>query len=1033
MGFINLHTHSEYSFYGSLIRLEDLVGFCAFHGYPGVALTDTLSTYGFFELTKLCEKEKLKPVYGIELFIKGDSGKNRYPVLLIGLNNTGLHNLFKLNTIADHTSFTKKQYVISQETLRKFSQGNAVLLEAELLMHIDDMSYLTGVRDKYRDIFGDHVYMEINYTGLKKVPQIKRLIEVNETLGLTPLAACEARYFNGDKDAFLFLNSHRLKSHSGNERGLPIDLDADFVLKKPDEVSHIFRNHPDFMENASDLIEQIDIRFDIKSFKIPSFSKNAKKLREITKSRCARLGYGKEYDDRLLYELSIIEKLQLQNFFLIVWDIARFMRKSRIPFGWGRGSSVSSLVLFLLGVTKVDPVANHLMFERFLNPGRKQLPDVDIDVCWRRRHEVFEYLTERYGALNVAHLAAIGRMMARSCIREISKVYQLPKQKLEKLLSIIPFSFTSEHLLSKYIHDNPVLSMLYQNDPEIHNFLDIAQKIEGIASHTSVHAGGIMILPRGITRYASMEHSRDGHQVAQLTKDDLDDTGFIKIDVLGLRFITIIHDTMRMVKIKKVRPDDRAAYELLWDGDTTGIFQLESGGMKTLLEKIRPDTIPRLCDVISLYRPGPTRSGMTDEYIRRHQKTVEYKIDKHIEAITQDTYGLFIYQEQVLAIAHDIAGMSWERSDILRKALSTRNSSKILPLKEEFIEGCLAGKIDTEYAESLFSILIDFGRYGFNKAHAMAYAYAAYAGAFLKAHYSLEFFISSLNNNLDFISRLNQYLNDVKMHHIEILPIDINRSELTFSADGNKIRAGLILVKYLGKKPAKGIIEERKRNGNFTGFMDFYLRSRERGINIKAMEYLIKSGAFDTLPGTPRLELLSILDEVFAIGLNKIKSARRDSESSLFKEEAQEFSIEDLMPKNREPVKPENQKNDLEMEMEATDLFLTHHPLDIYAEDIGQYRIDKIIDARYMEQVSIIGFFYKLRVIKTKREKEQMAFGMFSDQTGNLEAIIFPKVYKEYSHLLRNNTVYLAKGKMEEGKMIVEELFLFERLIRDHS
>jgi DNA polymerase-3 subunit alpha len=1032
MGFINLHTHSEYSFFGSLIRIEDLVGFCAFHGYPGVALTDTLSTYGFFELTKLCEKEKLKPVYGIELFIKGDSGKNRYPILLIGLNYTGLHNLLKLNTIAQHTSFIKKQYVISRDTLRKFSQGIAVIIEAEILMHIDDMRYLTTVRDKYREIFGDHVYLEINYTGLKKVPLIKRLIEVNESLGLTPLASCEARYFNEDKDAFLFLNSHRLKSHSGNERGFPIDLDADFVLKKPDEMRQIFRNHPDFIENTEKLFEQIDIRFDIKSFKIPSFSKNANKLREITKSRCSRLGYGKEYEDRLMYELSIIEKLQLQNFFLIVWDIARFMRKSRIPFGWGRGSSVSSLVLFLLGVTKVDPVANNLMFERFLNPGRKQLPDVDIDVCWRRRHEVFEYLTERYGALNVAHLAAIDRMMARSCIREISKVYHLHKQKLEQLLAVIPFSFTSEHLLSKSIHDNPVLNTLYLNDPEIRHFLDIARKIEGVASHTSVHAGGIMILPRGITRYASMEHSRDGHQVAQLTKDDLEDTGFIKIDVLGLRFITIIHDTMRMAKIKKIRPDDHAAYELLWDGDTTGIFQLESGGMKTLLEKIRPETVPRLCDVISLYRPGPTRSGMTDEYIRRHQKTVDYTVDKHIAAITKDTYGLFIYQEQVLAIAHDIAGMSWERADILRKALSSRNSAKIVPLKEEFIAGCVERKIGNDYAEGLFSILIDFGRYGFNKSHAMAYAYAAYTGAFLKAHYTLEFFVSSLNNNLDFISRLNQYLNDVKMHHIEILPIDINESGLFFSADGNRIRAGLLLIKYLGKKAAKGIIEERKSNGKYADLMDFYLRSRAKGINIKAMEYLVKAGAFDSLSPSPRIELLSIIDELFAIGPEKIKSARRDSENSLFKEETATFSMDDLIPKHRADVKPENQKNNLEMEMEATDLFLTHHPLDIYTEEIGQYRIDKIIDARYIEQVSIIAFFYKLRVIKTKREKEHMAFGMFTDQTGSIEAIIFPKVYKDYIHILRNNAVYLAKGRMEEGKIIVEELFLFERLIRDH-
>ncbi|OHD54536.1 MAG: hypothetical protein A2Y33_05065 [Spirochaetes bacterium GWF1_51_8] len=1031
MGLVNLHTHSEFSFYGSLIRIEDLVGFCAFHGYSGAALTDTLSTYGFFELTKLCEREKLKPVYGIEIFVIGDSGLNRYPILLIAQNTNGMRNLFKLNTIAHHLGFKKKSYAVTLDILKKFSGGLAVLLEAEIVMNIRDMTYLKRVRDRYTDIFGERCFLEMNYTGLKKVSAMKELIDVNNTLGLTPVASCEARYFPGDKDAFVFLNGHRLRTHSGTERGFPIDLDSDYVLKKPDELRQVFKNHPDYLENAEKLVESIDIRFDLMSFKIPSFNKNPNKLREMCKSRCARMKLGKEYDERLMYELSIIEDLGLQNFFLIVWDIARFMRKSKIPYGWGRGSSVSSLVLYLLGVTKVNPVENNLMFERFLNPGRKQLPDVDIDVCWRRRHEVFEYLASRFGPLNVAHLSAIDRMMARSCIREISKVFRLNKQKLEKLLSIIPYSFTSEILIPRLIDDNPVLNVLYRNDAEIKHFLDIAKKIEGIAGHTSVHAGGVMILPGGISRYASMEHSRDGHQVAELTKDDLEDTGFIKIDVLGLRFITIIYDTMKLAHIKKIRANDPAAYELLWDGDTTGIFQLESGGMKTLLEKIRPDTVPRLCDVISLYRPGPTRSGMTDEYVRRHRKETEFTVDKHIAHITKDTYGLFVYQEQVLAIAHDIAGMSWARADKLRKALSNRTPAQIMELKEEFLKGCAENRIETDYAENLFAILMDFGRYGFNKSHAMAYAYAAYSGAFLKAHYSREFFICSLNNNLDFISRLNEYLNDVKMHRLEILPIDVNKSDLYFKPEENDIRAGLALVKYLGKKTAKAIAAERMLNGPYGDLIDFYIRMRDKGINIKSAEYLVKSGAFDTLGRHSRTELLSALPQLFGLSADNLKAVRESREPSLFNDNSAHITIEDLLQKIGSDDDQNGFRTDLEMEMESTDLFLTHHPLDRFAEDMAEFRVDKIIDSRYLEQVSIIAYFYKLRVIRTKREKEHMAFGMFSDTTGILEAIIFPAVYNEYSKILKNNAVYLAKGRMEEGKLIVEELFLFERIIRD--
>jgi DNA polymerase-3 subunit alpha len=1014
------------------------VEFSVFHNFKGVAVVDTLSTYGFFKLTKLCNSRNIKPVYGLEIFTKGVSGRGHYPFILIALNNQGLSNIFKLNSYAQELFQKDGSYTLPFNTVQSHSEGLCAIVEAEFVFHLDNYVTMQRIGERYMDTFGKNFFLEVNYTGHKKVEVLKELISRAESIAIPAIGCCEARYFHTDREAFEFLNSYRMKSHSKNERGLPLDIDMDYSVRKPEDMENIFKNHPDYIENAQNLFESIDVNLDIKSFKIPQVYKYPEKLRDLCMKRLEKLKLSdnKEYLTRLDYELSVIEELELNHFFLIVGDIARFMQNRRIPFGWGRGSSVSSLTLYLLGITKVDPVLNNLMFERFLNPARKELPDIDIDVCWKRRKEVFEYVATKFGQKNVAHISTLGRLMARSALREIAKAFKLSKIKLDAILKQIPFTMYSYTRIKNLIKTNRVLRDMIHNDPEVRSFLDIVSRIEGIVSHSSVHAGGFVVLPMGIDKYASSEYSRSGELVVQITKDDLDGTGFIKIDLLGLRFVTIIDETMRHCGIDTINFEDHDAKRILSEGDTTAVFQLESGGMRDLLKKIRPENISRLSDVIALYRPGPIKSGMLDEYVKRHNGITPAVSDKYLGVITSETYGLIVYQEQILQIAHNFGGMGWDRADILRKALSNKDEATIIGLKDEFIRGCLKKGLEEEYANRIFGILVDFGSYGFNRSHSLAYAYNAFAGAYLKANYPLEFYLSSLNNNIGFVSRLNRYISDMKLHNYTVFGVDINKSGVLFRIEMRGIRVGFIIVKYVGRRLARAIVKERNNNGDFRDLLDFYIRMKDKGLNIKAAEYLIRVGAFDN-QGFSRNALIASLNDIVKIKLPGEDKTDAHYEGTLFDKYEKEtvnngVSLDALIPKELrdDSVSDEERKIEyFEMENSATDLFLTFHPIDIYREEIERLEVDCIADIEKLEYIVAVAYLYKLRITKTK-SKASMAFCLLSDNTGIAEAVIFPKTFSHYSGVIKKNSVYLVKGGVKDGKITIEEIYPFDRVIR---
>jgi DNA polymerase-3 subunit alpha len=1017
MGLINFHNHSEYSFLSSLLRVDELVGFSAFHRFEGCALTDTLSTFGYFSLAKYCERENLKPVFGIEIFVKGVDGRGHYPIILIALDNAGLENIFSLNTLAQKHYYREKAYTLEFETLAEYSKGLAVLVEKELYAHINSPASMERIIECYEEAFPGSFYIEVNYTGEIKVPILKEIVNRIENYSMRGIASCESRYFLEDRFAFDFLNDYRKKSLD-NEKGQNIPVDWNYSVRKEEDFYRIFKNHPLYIENAQNLFSRIDANLEIKSFKLPVlFDSSFSRLKELCRKKLLNLKTGDSlalYEKRLEYELGVIQNLGLSDYFLLTFDIARFMRLKKIPYGFGRGSSVASLILFLLGVTKVDPVENRLIFERFLNPGRKQMPDIDLDVCWKKRKFVFSYIASKYGEKNIAHLSNINRFMARSVIREIAKSYRLNKAKLAKILSSIPMYRAVS--IEKFFRSDPKLNILYAEDPEIKEFLDIVMKIEGQASHSSLHAGGIIVVPDGIRKYASLEYSNKGELAAQLTKDDLENTGFIKMDILGLRFTTIIDETMRLAGIKEIDFNNQEAFQLLGSSDTIGVFQLESPGMRGLLKNIKPLSIRSLSDVIALYRPGPMKSGMMEQYIKRHNSPADRAISKEAAEITKETYGLFIYQEQILRLAVEVAGMDWGEADSLRKALSSKSNSLILSLKNRFLEGCIKNNVDEEYAQRLFGILVDFGAYSFNQAHSLAYAYTAYTGAYLKANFPLEFYLSSLNNNIGFVSRLNRYIMDMRYHSLGILPISINHSKtLFFRQSENALRAGFALVKYVGANLAKKIVKEREQNGEYQNLLDFYFRMKDKGLHNKAAECLIKAGAFDDLCFSRRA-LLSALPEIAKF----VSKHYKEEENAL-------FSMREQSPDFTHFIHPEEnapQEDKMILEFEATDIFLSHHPLDQVKEKLIDHNSDKIEEIGQIKQGIFIGYFYRMRVIKTKNGS-LMAFGQLSDDTGTAEVVFFPKVYQQFASLLKGGKILLIRGKTQEGKIIVEQAFLF--------
>ncbi|MGC8765882.1 MAG: DNA polymerase III subunit alpha [Brevinematia bacterium] len=1018
MHITNLHTHSEFTFLGSTLTVERIVGLSAYNGYNAVAISDLLSTFGYFRLSKYCEMENLKPIYGIELFIK-TLEKHIFPVLLFAKNNRGLKNIFQLNSIS-HKNFSEtKRYALDFPLLGEYNDGLIILIEKEIIHYRDNFETLRKIIDRYRSIFKDDFYVEVNFTGVKKVPLIKEIISIIENFELKAIPTCETRYEKDDKSAFDFLNAFREKSHAKNEKGFKLDLEYEYPFRSVSEFQVIFKNHPDYLSNLDELISSVNATIDLKTPKLFKIAKE-KSLREICQEKLEafmaekNIKNEKIYRERLEKELSLIEEKGLEDFFLFAQEIANFLKKRNIPSGPGRGSSASSLILFLLDVNKIDPIKYNLLFERFLNPARTEIPDIDIDVCWKKRQILFKYLFEKYKG-RVAHIATTKRLLPNSLINEISKFYKLKKEKVKLIKK---FFYKRNSSIYTTLKNETKLMKAYSENREIREFLDILIKIEALSQHSSVHSGGIIITPDEITNYASLEIADNGNPVAQITKEDIESTGFIKLDILGLRFITIINETIKRTKVTKVPLTDKKTFELLSSGDTIGVFQLESTGMRELLKKVKPHSLEELSNVLALYRPGPLRSGMTEEYCKRKQNENEKGFRGNIKKILAETKGIFIYQEQILSLVHNIAGFSWELTDRFRKALSEKEIDKIISLKNDFISGCTKNKIPPDEANHLFGIIVDFGSYSFNKAHSISYAYNAYLSAYLKANYPLDFFISLLNNYIGFHSKLDRYLFEIREKGYKIKEFNINKCEIFFKKEEeNSIRPGLILVKFVGYNLARNIVFERKENGLYNDIIDFCKRVKKYGLSSRSLEFLILSGCFDFM-GISRMSLIKVGAEILK-DISDIISEISKGINELFPIE-EELDISNLLA--RYPSVNESEDDKMKMSYKATDLHLFAHPIERVKDKLKNLQLDSLESLEFKRYFIVLALVEKIRIYEHPTSKKIAVLSLV-DETSSVNTFMDSTALSLYYEILKTGNIYLFKGRNINGRLQLDEVF----------
>lgn len=1046
MSFVHLHVHSEYSLLDGASRIKNLVEKAKEYNMPALAVTDHGALFGVIEFYKYATANGIKPIIGIELYMAprsrfekagGISGSN-YHILLLARNYKGYKNLLKLSSLSYIEGFYYRPR-IDMELIEKYSEG-LIFLTGCLKGHIPSL-ILSGKIDEaekalktYVDIFGkDNVYLELMDIDLKENVEVNRvLVEFSKKYDLPCVATNDVHFIEKD-DYTLHEILLAIQTNKTLQDKVRLKFETQEVyFKNAEEMKERFSHMPDAIKNTLEIAEkcntslELDSKLHLPKFEIPEgFDSNYSYLRELAQ-KGLRERTGKEpstrYKDRLNYELEIIKKMGYEGYFLIVKDIVDFARKKDIMVGPGRGSSVSSLVLYSLGVTSIDPLKYGLYFERFLNPERISPPDVDIDFEDERRDEVISYVRKKYGENSVSQIITFGRMMARGAIRDVARVMGMPYSEGDKIAKLVNFPS-----LEETYNENPVFKSLIDSKEVYTRLFKYAKKIEGHARHSSVHAGGVVIAPGDLMEFVPLYRQTDGTVCTQYEMKSLESVGLLKMDFLGLRTLTVIHKTQKMVRdgnpefnIAEIPFNDRKTHDLLKRAETTGVFQLESTGMRDILKKMKPEKFEDLIAILSLYRPGPLGSISINEFIsRRHGVSPVTYPHPLLKDVLKETYGVILYQEQVMRIAAEIAGFSMGKADILRRAMGKKEKQKMLEQERDFIEGAKKKNIPEEVAKDIFETIKPFASYGFNKAHSTSYALISYQTAYLKAHYPVYFMCANLSSEMNNSDKLAKFVNESKRMEIEVLPPDINLSEEEFKiVDENKILFGLGGVKNVGKSAIDNIIKARKQ-GEFKSFEDFSYRVSSKSCNKKVIEALIYSGAFDKIE-PDRKKLIS-----------KVETSRKDItlQSSLFdKSTAQEKKVEEFTL---------NEK--LEMEKKAFGFYLSAHPLTPYAHFLEFMNISNSSDLIYFDntrEITLCGFPVKAKVFKDKMQREYMQIE-FEDFYGIFKVMVFNDLMEKIKKNFSSDKIYYIKGvysplnSSRAGSVKASEVVPLERIIKN--
>ena len=1032
--FVNLHVHTEYSLLDGACRIKELISKVKDMGQTAVAITDHGNMYGAVDFWNEAKKQGIKPIIGCEVYVAPRTRFDKEPkidahpyhLILLCENNKGYSNLVKLVSLASIEGFYNRPRV-DVELLRKYHEGLICLsacLAGEIPRKLNNGDY-NGAKETaliYREIFGkDNYFIEIQNHGiadeLKILPLLYRL---SAELDI-PLAATNDCHYISKNDAEMqkILICIQTGKILGAPNALTFETD-EFYLKNADEMCALFKGHEEAVSNTLMIAERCNVEFEFGDIKLPKFhidgvSDNNAYFRELCYNGMYQR-YGESPDEevvkRLDYELSVIIKMGYTDYYLIVWDFIKYARDHNVPVGPGRGSGAGSLCAYCIGITGIDPLKYGLLFERFLNPERVSMPDFDIDFCIEGRQSIKDYVVEKYGKDYVSEIIAFDTLKARAAVRDVGRVLSIPYQLCDKVAKLIDPKLD----LNESIKHSEELEQLYRSDRTVRELIDLSKKLEGMPRHASTHAAGVVISAVPLSELVPLQKN-DDTVVTQYTMTILESLGLLKMDFLGLRNLTIIRDTVNEIRktdpefdISAIPTDDADVYNMLAHGDTAGVFQFESEGITQRLIDLKPERLEDLIVVMSLYRPGPMKS--IPEYIenKKHPDRIKYK-HPLLENILKDTYGIMVYQEQVMEICRKLAGYSYGHADIVRRAMAKKKHDVMLKERESFVSGAVANGVPEDTANLIFDDMISFASYAFNKSHAAAYSYLSYQTAYLKYHYRGIYMACLMSSVMSVTSKLTEYINICKSAGIEIVRPDINKSMSNFAYTGGKMYFGLLAIKNIGSGLAEKIIKERNIHGKFNGLQDFCERMNVRELNKKALENLICSGAFDGL-GLNRRQMLDNYEMILE---SAASGTRGVIEGQLNLLDA--FGAQDDM-NIKIPYAPEyDTRRLLAMEKEAAGMYLTGDPLSEFSyltelmhtkfiKDI--YSLNRVKDG---DEVRVLCTMQSNKIHITKKN-EKMAFITIEDSTGELEGVVFPDLYAVSASRLKEGAILMVKGKI---------------------
>lgn len=1072
--FVHLHVHTEYSLLDGAGRVEKLVERAKELGMKSVAITDHGVMYGVVDFYKKAKSQGIKPIIGCEVYVAPRSMKDRdpkfdssqYHLVLLAKNEEGYNNLIKLVSMAFTEGFYYKPRV-DIEVLKQHSEG-LIALSACLAGEVPNL-LLNGSYEKakeaalrYRDLFGEeNFYLEVQDHGIQEQVLVNQeIVRLSKETGIPLVASNDVHYVDRDDsrahDILLCIqtgknveDSARLK-FSGEE----------FYLKSHEEMYELFKYIPEAIENTNKIAEMCNMDFIFGQVHLPAFEVPEGYTSDSYIRHLCFEGIGEKYPalteeikERAEYELSVITKMGYADYYLIVWDYVKYAKDHDIMVGPGRGSGAGSLVAYALGITNIDPLKYQLIFERFLNPERISMPDFDVDFCYERRQEVIDYVIEKYGKGRVAQIITFGTMAARGAIRDVGRALNIPYAQVDLIAKKIPFELGMT--IGRALEVNPEIKRLYEEDETVKQLIDMSKSVEGMPRHASTHAAGVVISKKNVTEYVPLQMN-DDVVTTQFTMGTLEELGLLKMDFLGLRTLTVIRDTVEIIRAKGLEApdvdnlnyDDAKVYKMISDGETYGVFQLESNGMTQFMKELKPSSLEDIIAGVSLYRPGPM--DQIPRYVQNkyHPEKVKYLHPK-LEDILQVTYGCVIYQEQVMQVFRELGGYSMGRSDLVRRAMSKKKADVMAKERENFINGivedgkiivpgCVRNGIDAEVASQIFDELAEFAKYGFNKSHAAAYAIIAYQTAWLKYYYPVEFTAALITSVMGSSGKVAEYIMHSKNLNIEILPPDINESYTKFTVSEKKIRFGLAAVKNVGINAIASIIRGREEKGCFKTLYDFLNKVDLSCINKRTVESLIKCGAFDSL-GAKRSQMLAVYERLMD-GVQEQKKRNVEGQLSLF----DTIETTDSMEQNIYPNIEEYPQNMLlSMEKEMLGLYVSGHPLMEYKELLDkkisittadlinhsdEEDVEKNIeDLSYDGQRVIMGGILASVKQKSTKNNSLMAFAQLEDLYGTIEVIIFPRTYEENTRFIKTDSIVLVEGRVsqredEETKIICEKI-----------